>query len=124
MPDVIPEEMAHLLFLGFTVQQMGFFKEKACWTILLTAEKAEFFHWLSEEKQFMIPRSQASQAIYQGTHFMMVQRPSGRLYFFKVATANGEMVHDWMGGSTAKRGSGAFINNLYQLFYRPVFHLS
>ena len=129
VPDVILEELAQLLFLGFSVQRMDFFKVKESWTVLLTAEMAEFFHWHSQEKHFMIPRSQASQTIHilnrqKTNNLMMVKRPSGHLYFFKVTAANAEMLCDWMGVVTAKRGSGAFISNLYELIYRPALHLS
>ena len=118
-----------MLFLGFSVQRLGLFKEKECWTLLLTAEKAEFFHWISEEKYFVIPRSQASQTMYvpnrpQSNHFMLVKRPSGYLYFFKMTETNAEMLRDWMGVAPAKQGPAAFISNLCQLLYRPVFHLS
>jgi hypothetical protein len=129
MPDAIPEEMAHMLFFGFTVQRMALFQEKECWTLLLTSEMAEFFHWHKEEKHFVIPRSQASQTIYitnrqQANHLIMVKRPSAHFCFFKVAAANGETLQDWLGVATAKRGPGAFISNLYELIYRPVLQLS
>lgn len=127
--EACPEEIAPMLFLGFTVQRMDFFKVKESWTVLLTADKAEFFHWLSEEKHFIIPRSQASQSIHilnrqQANNLMTVKRPSGRACFFKMTAANGEMLRDWMGTARARQGAKALMNGLYELIYRPVLHLS
>jgi hypothetical protein len=129
VPDLIPEEMAQMIFLGFTVQRMDFFKVKEGWTVLLTAETAEFFHWHSEEKHFVIPRSRASQTIHilnrqQANNLMMVKRPSGHLYFFKVTATNAEMVRDWLGEATTTREPGTIISSLYELIYRPALHPS
>ena len=126
--DIVPENtvatMGHSPFLGFNVQRMDFFEVTECWTVLLTAETIEFFHWLSEEKWFVIPRAQASQAIHmsgrwQTSNILMVKRPSECLHFFKIAAADAEMLRDWMGVSTTKSEPGALIDNLCKLIYQP-----